>query len=164
MIDKTHPITEKLLNNTLSLSIKLLDILTIEAEQLKSNTNSAAISDIASNKKQTVSQIDQYSKQLSQILATEKLQMSADGMSDYFKKAETANINISTSSKLWKEVLSISKQCQLLNEKNGASINLLSQHTQRSLHILKGKSQQTSTYGPDGSAYSEHHSHSLISV
>jgi flagella synthesis protein FlgN len=164
MIEKTYPITEKLLKNTLALSLKLLDLLTIEAEHLKSNDNPTAISDVAFNKKQTVSQLDQHSKQLSQILATEKLQMSSTGMSDYFNKAEIVGLNTSKSTKLWKEILSISNQCQLLNEKNGASINLLSQHTQRSLHILKGKPQQTSTYGPDGSAYSEHYSHPLISV
>ena len=164
MIDKTHPIIEKLLKNTLSLSLKLLDLLTLEAEQLKSNTNSTAISDTASNKKQAVSQLDQYSKQLSQILATEKLQMSSDGMAEYFKIAETAKLNISKSTKLWQDILSISKQCQSLNERNGASINLLSLHTQRSLNILKGKPQQTSTYGPDGSAHSEHYSQSLTSV
>lgn len=164
MINKTYPLTEKLLKNMLSLSLKLLDLLTSEADQLKSNSNSTTISDIASNKKSIVTQLDQYSKQLSQILATEKLAMSSKGIDDYFSVAEAAELNVSTSSKCWKEILSISTQCQLLNEQNGASINLLSRHTQRSLHILKGKPQQTSTYGPDGSAYSEHDSHSLISV
>lgn len=164
MINKTYPLTEKILKNTLALSQKLFDLLTIEADHLKSNNSSTAISDIAENKKTTVSQLEQYSKQLSQILATESLSMSSEGINDYFKIAETAKLNISPSSKHWTEILSITNQCRILNEKNGASINLLSRHTQRSLHILKGKPQQTSTYGPDGSAESEHYSHSLISV
>lgn len=164
MIDKTYPMIEKLLKNTLSLSQSLLDLLTMEAENLQSCTDPTAISDIASNKKQAVYQLEQYSKQLSQILATEKLPLSPLGVIDYFNKAKAAKLDISKSSNLWKEVLSISKKCKSLNETNGASINLLSQHAQRSLHILKGQSQQVSTYGPDGSAYSEHSSQSLFSV
>lgn len=164
MINKTHPITEKLLKKGLNSSLKLLDLLTSEADNLKKNANATAISTIAANKKETVTQLDQFSKQLTQVLATEKLQMTPSGVSEYFKKAETVKLNTSNSTRLWKEIISISKQCRILNEKNGASINLLSQHTQRSLQILKGKSQQATTYGPDGSTYSERLSHSLVSV
>jgi flagella synthesis protein FlgN len=164
MINKTYPITEKLLKKGLHSSLKLLDLLTREADNLKKNADSTAISTIAANKKETVTQLDQFSKQLSQVLATEKLQMSPSGVSEYFKKAEEVKLNTSDSTNLWKEIIAISKQCRLLNEKNGASINLLAQHTQRSLQILKGKSQQTTTYGPDGSTYSELLSHSLVSV
>jgi flagella synthesis protein FlgN len=164
MINKTYPITEKLLKKGLLSSLKLLDLLTREADNLKKNADSTAISTIAANKKETVTQLDQFSKQLSQVLATEKLQMSPSGVSEYFKKAEEVKLNTSDSTNLWKEIIAISKQCRLLNEKNGASINLLAQHTQRSLQILKGKSQQATTYGPDGSTYSERLSHSLVSV
>jgi flagella synthesis protein FlgN len=164
MINKTYPITEKLLKKGLHSSLKLLDLLTREADNLKKNADSTAISTIAANKKETVTQLDQFSKQLSQVLATEKLQMSPSGVSEYFKKAEEVKLNTSDSTNLWKEIIAISKQCRLLNEKNGASINLLAQHTQRSLQILKGKSQQTTTYGPDGSTHSELLSHSLVSV
>ena len=164
MINKTYPITEKLLSNGLNLSLKLLDLLTKEADNLKQNAGSVSISNIASSKKETVSQLEQFSKQLTQVLATEKLHLTPSDIAEYFKKAETVNLNTSSSTNLWKEIISISKQCRLLNEKNGASINLLAQHTQRSLHILKGKSQQATTYGPDGSTYSERFSHSLVSV
>ncbi len=164
MINKTYPITEKLLNNGLDLSLTLLDLLTKEADNLKQNADSTSISNIANHKKETVSQLEQFSKQLTQVLATEKLLLSPSGIADYFNKAETANLNTSTSTRLWKKIISLSKQCRLLNEKNGASINLLAQHTQRALHILKGKSQQATTYGPDGSTYSERFSHSLVSV
>jgi len=164
MINKTYPIAEKLLNTGLNLSSKLLNLLTTEAESLKQQTDSTAISNIAHNKKETVSQLDLFSKQMSQVLATEKLQMSPSGIEEYFKKAKSVNLNISRSTTLWQEILSISRQCKLLNEKNGASINLLAQHTHRSLQIIKGKSQQATTYGRDGSTYSERLSNTLISV
>ncbi len=164
MINKTFPITEKLLKNGFNLSVKLLDLLNREADNLKKNADSALISTIAANKKETVVQLDQFSKQLSQVLATEKLQMTPGGVAEYFKKAETVDLNTTSSTNLWNEIISIAKQCRLLNEKNGASINLLAQHTQRSLQIIKGKSQQATTYGPDGSTYNERFSQSLISV
>jgi len=164
MINKTYPITEKLLKNGLNLSSKLLHLLTTEAESLKNNADSKTISSIAFNKKEAVSQLDQFSKQMTQVLATEKLPLSPSGIEEYFKKAESVNLNTSSSTSLWQQIISISKQSKLLNEKNGASINLLAQHTQRSLQIIKGKSQQATTYGRDGSTYSERLSHTLISV
>ncbi len=164
MINKTYPITEKLLDNGFNLSLKLLDLLKREADNLKQNADSTIISLIAAKKKETVNQLEQFSRQLTQVLATEKLQMSPRGVSEYFNKANKVNLNTSSSTTLWKKITSISKQCRFLNEKNGASINLLAQHTQRSLQILKGKSQQATTYGPDGSTYSERFSQTLVSV
>ncbi len=164
MINKTYPIAEKLLKTGLNLSSKLLNQLTIEAESLKHHTDSKIISAIALNKKETVSQLDQFSKQMGQVLATEKLQMTPSGIETYFQKAKAVNLNINNSTSLWQEILSISKQCKFLNEKNGASIKLLAQHTQRSLQIIKGKSQQATTYSRDGSTYSERLSHTLVSV
>jgi flagella synthesis protein FlgN len=51
-----------------------------------------------------------------------------------------------------------------LNEQNGAMIALLSRHNTQSLHILKGKSQSSNTYGPDGSSKADLFKRSLISV
>lgn len=164
MINKTYPITEKLLKTGVNLSAKLLTLLTTEAESLKHNADSNTISNIAFNKKETVSQLDTFSRQMTQVLATEKLTMSPKGIMEYFQKAKAVNLNTTQSITLWQEILSISKQCKLLNEKNGASINLLALHTQRSLQIIKGKSQQATTYGRDGSTYSERLSHTLVSV
>jgi len=164
MINKTYPITEKLLKKGFDLSLNLLNQLTTEADSLKRNADSVTISNIAVRKKETVSQLDQFSKQMTQVLATEKLQMSPTGMSEYFEKAENLSLNTSNSTTLWKEILSISKQCRDLNERNGASINLLAQHTHRALQILKGKSRQATTYGPDGSTYNERFSQTLVSV
>jgi len=164
MINKTYPITEKLLKNGLMLSLKLLDQLNKEADNLKHRTNPVALSNLSASKKETVSQLNQFSKQLSQILSTEKLEMSPAGLAEYFKKADAVNLDTRISSNHWKEMLSVSKQCRSLNEINGASINLLMQHTKRSLHILKGKSLQPTTYASDGSPQRELFSHSLVSV
>ncbi len=164
MIIKTHPIAEKLLKKGLNLNLNLLDLLKKEADSLRHLTNPAMLSNLANSKKETVSQLNLFSKQLSQVLSTEKLEMTPEGISSYFKKAETVNLDTSKSSGYWKEILVIAKQCRSLNENNGASINLLTQYSQRSLHILQGKSQQPTSYGSDGVAKRELFSHTLFSV
>ena len=164
MITKTYPIIEKLLKNGLDLSSSLLDLLNKESDNLESNANSTALSSLVARKKEIISQLDQFSRQLSQVLATEKLPHTPAGVLDYFNKAKVANFNTVDSSNLWQKIVSMTKQCRFINEKNGASINILAQHTQRSLNILKGASQQTTTYGPDGSTYNEGNNHPLISV
>lgn len=150
--------------NGLKSAQKLFELLTAEYEQLKQQTDPVSLSTLASQKKDTVSQLEQFSKQLSQVLATEKLLINPEGITSYLSKAQTAGIDVSGSSKCWQDITALSKQCRSLNEQNGASIDLLSRHTQRSLQVLRGKSQLATTYGPDGTTRSELFSHTLISV
>ncbi len=158
MIEKTYPIALKLLENGLALSMELQELLVKEEDELKQNTDSERLSIIIVNKKEKVSQLEKFAKQFSQVLTTEKLPMTASGIADYFALAKKTNINASKLTTLWKKIVASSKKSQLLNQKNGASINILAQYTHRSLHILKGKSQQATTYGPDGSTYNEQNS------
>ncbi len=155
MIKKTYPIALKLLENGLALSIELQELLVKEENELKQNTDSDGLSAIVVNKKEKVSQLEQFSKQFAQVLTTEKLPMTASGIANYFALAKKESLNASKLTTLWKKIVASSKKSQLLNQKNGASINILAQYTHRSLHILKGKSQQATTYGPDGSTYNE---------
>lgn len=164
MIEKTYLITEKLLGKGLNLSQKLFELLSQEAENLKHKTAPETISALANSKKETVSQLELFSKQLSQILATENLSLTQEGINQYFQKAQTAGFQTTDAFALWQKITAISKKCQSFNEQNGASIDLLIRHNQRSLQILRGKSHLPSTYGPDGSTETEQFSHSLFSV
>ncbi len=164
MINKTYPITEKLLKNGLDSSLHLIDLLTKEAENLKQKTDPITLSNIAANKKETVAQLNQFSKQLSQVLSTENLQLTPEGVFEYLKRAAKKELDTTNCIRYWNEIHSLAKQCQLLNEENGASINILMQYAHRSLNILKGKSQQPTTYGSDGSTQRDLFTHSLVSV
>lgn len=164
MIEKTFPIAEKLLANGLKSTQKLLELLNTEYEHLKVKTDPVTIANLAAHKKEVVTQLEQFSKQLGQVLATEKLVVSQEGIISYLSKAKTAGINIADSYRYWLDITTLSKTCRSLNEQNGASIDLLNRHTQRALQILRGKSQLATTYGPDGSTRSELFSHTLISV
>lgn len=164
MIEKTFPITEKLILNCLTLSEKLLDILTAEATHLKSKPGAAKISAVATNKKETVGKLEQLTSHLDQVMATEKLTQSPADIERYFQLAETAGFSTKTILQQWQKMQQTAQQCRHLNEMNGASINLLIQHNRRALQILRGKTQQATTYGPDGSTHSERFSNSLFSV
>lgn len=164
MIEKTFPITEKLLSNGLKSTQKLFDLLNAEYEQLKSKTDPVSLATLAAHKKEVVTQLEQFSKQLGQVLATEKLLVSPEGVHGYLAKAKAAGINIADAYRCWLDIAALSKTCRSLNEQNGASIDLLGRHTQRALQVLRGKSQLATTYGPDGSTRSELFSHTLISV
>lgn len=164
MIEKTFPITEKLLSSGLKSTQKLFDLLNHEYEQLKRKTDPGLLMATAGNKKEMVAQLEQFSKQLGQVLATEKLTISQDGIKSYFDKAQAMGIDIASGWQCWLDITELSRKCRSLNEQNGASIDLLSRHTQRSLQILRGKSQLTTTYGPDGTTRSVLFSHTLISV
>lgn len=164
MIEKTYPIAEKLILNALQLAHQLHQELNLEADALKKTQQAELIQNIAANKKQLVAQLEQFKTQLGQVLATEKLSNDRESLKEYFQRADAAELLTTESADGWSQLMLICSECKALNEQNGISIDLLSRHTKRSLHILKGKPEFANTYGPDGSTRSDLYSHSLVSV
>lgn len=164
MIEKTWPITEKLILNALHLTRQLYQQLTREADILRKPPHTEALTNIAANKKQLVMQLEQFNMQCGQILVTEKLPNNQEGIKDYFQRAEAAGLPTAESINNWAQIQSICSECRILNEQNGASIELLACHAKRSLHILKGKAHTSNTYGPDGATQSDPFIHTLILV
>ena len=164
MIEKTWPITEKLVLNALHLTGQLYQQLTREADTLKKSPHTELINTIAANKKQLVMQLEQFNMQCGQVLATEDLPNNQEGIKNYFQRAEAAGLPTAESINNWAQIQFICSECRTLNEQNGAGIELLTYHTKRSLHILKGKTNASNTYGPDGAAQSDPLTRTLISV
>lgn len=164
MIEKTFPLTEKLLTNGLRSAEQLFELLNQEYDQLKSQADPAQLAVIAANKQTYASQLEQFSKQFAQILATEQLTVNPHDVESYFGKAERASFNILETRRVWNAICDLAKVSRNLNDQNGACIELLQRHSQRALHILRGKSSLATTYGPDGCTRSELFSHTLISV
>jgi len=150
--------------NTLNAVRNLFELLNKEAENLVIKSDPSALTHVVARKKEVVLLLEQYSNQLGQILSTEKLNADHDGINKYLNIAQNAGINIGDSKDCWSTITVLTKKCRALNEQNGASIELLSRHTQRAIQILKGKSQMANTYGRDGSTQSEMFSHTVISV
>jgi FlgN protein. len=164
MIEKTYPVTEKLIFNALQLAQQLHHELNQEADILKEAPQADLINNISANKKQLVAQLEQFNTQLTQVLASERLSTDQESIKEYFKLAETAGMPTAESVGNWAQLMLVCAECRALNEQNGASIDLLSRHSKRSLDILKGKPQVTNTYGSDGSPQSDRYTRSLISV
>lgn len=164
MIKQTYPIAEQLIHNALPVAQQLFLELSQEADALKKQHQAELIGNIAANKKQLVMQLEQFNSQITQVLATEKLPNNQDGIKEYFNRAEAAGLTTAQSVSNWTKLMIACAECRNLNEQNGASIDLLSRHTKRSLDILKGKPDFANTYGSDGSTQSERHSRTLISV
>ena len=164
MIEKIYPVTEKLILNALQLARQLHQELNREAEALKKTQNVELINAIAASKKQLVVQLEQFNAQLAQILATEKLPNNQESLKEYFNRAEAVGLLTAEAIGNWSQLMLVCTECRALNEQNGASIDLLSRHTKRSLDILKGKPEFSNTYGSDGSAKSDRYTRTLISV
>jgi len=164
MIKKTYPITETLLTQGYKLNQELLSILEREAEKLNSRQNAATIAQLAEQKKRVSQQLEQFSLQLTQILATESLELNASGIQHYFIKAKSANLPIKEGLEIWQKMTQLIKRCQQLNEQNGASIALLMRHNQRIQQIFRGKNQFATTYTAKGSTTAAHFSRAIASA
>lgn len=164
LINQTFPIAEKLIANGLSLTEQLHQILQNEAIALKQHSLAETIDEITQQKQPIAQELNLFTKQLAQILETEQLPNTQQGLSDYLTRAEQAAFDTSQTDENWAALLEATEQCRLLNDQNGASIEILLRHTRQSLNILKGKPQTTSTYGPDGNTKSDLFSGTFFSV
>ena len=164
MIEKTWPIIEKLILNALHLTEQLYEQLIQEADILKKPLYTDLIDHIAATKKQLVIQMEQFNLQCGQLLTTEKLSNDQEGIKEYFQRAEAAGLPTAGTINNWAQIQFICSECRIMNEQNGASIELLAYHTKRSLHILKGDEQSLNTYGSDGITQSNSFTHTLIWV
>lgn len=164
LISQTFPIAEKLIANGLSLTEQLYQALQQEAITLKQSPLAETIDEITRQKQPLAQELNLFTKQLAQILETEKLPNTRVGLSDYLERAVQAGSDTSKAVENWSALIRTTEECRLLNEHNGASIEILLRHTRQSLNILKGKPQTTSTYGPDGNTKSDLFSGTLFSV
>ena len=163
MIHKTHPLATKLIATALDNTQQLYQLLNEESVLLKIKSQTQSLDLIVQKKNALVDQLNTFTNQVEQLLASEKLNKQ-DGMTQYFSIAQQANIDTTESLNNWQKITELSKKCRTLNEQNGASIHILNQHTQRTLNILKGKSQTINTYGRDGGVKSNLYSRTLVSV
>jgi len=163
MIDKTHAITLQLVETALDNSKQLLQLLTKEATLLKTKKHADKLNALTERKNEIIALLTTFSKQVEQILASEKLSKE-EGMDAYFTIAKKAGIDTSISHSNWQQLVKISKDCRTINEQNGACLHILNKHSLRVLDLLKGKDPAITTYGKNGHAKSSNSSTTTISV
>ncbi|MDC9727987.1 MAG: flagellar export chaperone FlgN, partial [Methyloprofundus sp.] len=151
MIDKTHAITLQLVETALENTKLLFQILTKEAALLKTKTQAHKLEVLTKQKNEVIALLTTFSKQVEQILASEKLS-NEQGMDAYFDIAKKAGMDTSISYKNWLELIEVSKKCRATNEQNGACLHILNKHSLRVLDVLKGKDPTVTTYSKSGHA------------
>ncbi len=164
LTENSYAHTEKLLANALALVTQLHELMILEADALLQRSTAETISDIAANKQSLTSTLEQFNSQLDQILASENLPSTDEGVLEYFQKAQEAGLSIQRPSDDWSQIKLLSAECRQHNEQNGMSINLLALHNQRSLQILKGQTQSNSTYSRNGSSQKGTLSNNMLSA
>ncbi len=164
MIEHTFPIAEQLMSNALQLTQRLYQQLNQEADSIVRTPQSNFISAVANNKRDLVTQLELFNKQLEQILAAEQLPHSQIGINAYFQMAAIANLSTDMIKVNWEQLMKLCTECRNLNEQNGASIDMLARNNKRTLHILKGKSENVTSYGRDGAVISDFQTNTFVSV
>jgi flagella synthesis protein FlgN len=133
-----------------------------EADALKKSRYAGSIDRIAADKRKLVAKLEQFGIQLNRILSGENLLPDQQGLADYFLRAEAANLSAAEAKQNWAELVAACAESKLLNEQNGACLELLARHNKSALQILKGKPPFANTYGPDGAPLSTSHTHTLV--
>jgi flagella synthesis protein FlgN len=164
MIEHTFPIAEQLMINALQLAQRLYQQLTQEADSLIRTPQASFISAVANNKRELVTQLDLFNKQLEQILVAEQLPHSPEGVEAYFQLVKISGLSADALELNWKQLIRLCNDCKHLNEQNGASIDILARNNKRTLHILKGKSENITSYGRDGAVISDFQNNTFVSV
>ncbi|MEN8261508.1 MAG: flagellar protein FlgN [Pseudomonadota bacterium] len=162
-INTPHIVLGQLLETILELTEKLHVQLTREAVAL-GQRDSQAVATLSAEKQSLVGELGMLTLRLETWLRSMGYATGKDSMVDVLGKMKIEGQPASEMIARWARVCEISSQCKILNEANGARIELLNLHFRRAMQILSGQAHPTQTYGPDGSAKRDITNHSLVSV
>ncbi len=127
---------------------RMLNLLNNEAVLIKSK-DIAGIETIASEKQTLSTKLNSWVSQQQNIL----FRSENPNQRDVSEHSAEPNINFLLDPNLadrWNHIKSLLTQCKLLNETNGACIELIKRHSQRSLEVLYNSGSAPQIYGPNG--------------
>lgn len=140
---------------------QMIELLEREAT-LINRQNIEAIETLAAEKQSLALQLDKISTEQQWIFSNQSAHNEVSRHSD---RPSQTDIDILVDPELTEQRSRIYDhllQCRLLNEANGAAIELLRRHSQRCLEILTQSDKTTHTYGPNGITQNSLPSRSLI--
>jgi flagellar biosynthesis/type III secretory pathway chaperone len=147
---ETYAFAGKLIYDAIATAVALKQCLEEEANVLKTARHPAALTELAAIKKLQVAELENFNTQLGEILAAEKCAPTPSSVSAYLVGLSAAQLSSDTLAKNWQILCALCQDSKLLNEQNGAAIELLSRHVTHSLQLLKNQPQLAPTYGPNG--------------
>ena len=119
---------------------------------------------IAREKECVITRINLLTQQQNSYLKTINLPEGDNGLRQLLDNKSNGDPQLVEMKTYWIKISKRLAECRHLNEQNGARIELLNCHAQRSLEILKGQSHLPYTYGPTGIKQKDSSNRSTVSV
>lgn len=134
-----------------------------EADALDTRS-STDLNNISKEKERIIDQINHLTHQQNSFLSQHGVSDMSAGIAASLEKIINLDPQLGELKTYWIKISDRITKCDQLNQQNGARIELLNCHTQRSLEILKGQSHLPYTYGPTGMKQKDQSNGSAISV
>lgn len=164
MTDKTLPIVlQDTFDQIFELTQQLHEQLTREAAAL-SRRDSQSISTLAAEKHTVMASLGTVALRLETWLRSIGHAAGDERIEDVLGELKIDGQAASGLTSRWAQIQELSARCKLLNERNGARIELLNLHFKRAMQILAGQNHAAQTYGPDGTATRDNTNRSSVSV
>lgn len=163
MMPTEHPSIIEILRSTLEEISSLHNLLQQESQAL-SNGRSDEIESIAQYKHESVLRIDDLAKLQNHFLESKQLPGGEKGLDRFLVNFSNDDPNVNEIQDYRKKINQNLVHCKALNDRNGASIELLNRHTLRAIDILRNRTHHPYTYGPDGSRQQSQISRARVSV
>ncbi len=141
----------------------LYKLLLHEADALDTRS-SADLKNITKEKESIIDQINVLTQQQNSFLSQHGMSDQKDGMAASLEQMINIDPQLGELKTYWIKISDRMTKCHQLNQQNGARIELLNCHAQRSLEILKGQSNLPYTYGPTGMKQKDQSNSSTVSV
>lgn len=135
----------QILDNSLSIATSLEDLLHDERSALESQ-NSSELMGIITNKEQYVRGLATLESERQALCKTCGFESNASGMQDVLNWCDGSSVV----TPVWNSLLQTAKQCEALNNCNGAIGRIRYEHVMSALAVLNGSSSNPAIYGPKG--------------
>jgi flagellar biosynthesis/type III secretory pathway chaperone len=139
-------------------AMRLLAVLRHEHTLLNAR-DASAIEQIAQEKQQYLTQLDNSGRAHSVALRAAGFVHGAQPMQDWLRQTDKRTGSQLTP--LWQRLESLLTECREQNQRNGGVIEINRRHTQRALGILLGKPEETELYNPGGATSATGYSRTL---
>jgi flagellar biosynthesis/type III secretory pathway chaperone len=119
-----------------------------------------AFEEVIDRKRLILERLAQQEQQRILLLESYSIKHGPESMVDCIKNCHDDN----RLSDLWQRLLTMAADCREHNRQNHQLVGLLSAHTSKALHILRGEAMEQDIYGPDGDTRDPHGNRSLAIV
>ncbi len=134
----------------MALEIESLYELLKQESQVLVDGDVELIESLAASKQSVVARINRLTVQQNDFFGALNLPYGQEGLDAYMGQYMDSDSNMLELKSVWKKITQQLEESQVLNEANGACIELMNRHTERSLEIIRGGPSEEFTYGSNG--------------